>query len=404
MPYFSKRALNGLRDYTYKPGGYTILDKLHQPFWNYITDHILPPWLAPNLITLMGLSALMAAYVTTTIFMPGFQGAAPGWVYFATGSACLFYLHMDCLDGKQARKIKNSSPLGQLFDHGCDALAVHLILAGLVCTFNMGGVNWQTIAGCCCVMAPWILAHWEEYHTGVMVYGNGLWGVTEANYCVVLLHYITAVMGPSRWLWRPLAGLAASAPVAAVLPPAVRSLLGALQLNEVVSFTIAGLAALMAVEQLFRVFRLAGTRQLASTTLPKVEQGHKQLGRARAAAHLVQLAAVFVLGVPLLALPSTAVGPPQVAMITFGVVYAIQATRLIMAHMAKEPFEVAIWPLAAMALQLGNAWSQSLDPTLLAYAVNAVVVGGYLHYVVVMINEICGFLGIPCLTVHKVAE
>jgi ethanolaminephosphotransferase len=34
MPYFSKRALNGLRDYTYKPGGYTILDKLHQPFWN----------------------------------------------------------------------------------------------------------------------------------------------------------------------------------------------------------------------------------------------------------------------------------------------------------------------------------------------------------------------------------
>jgi hypothetical protein len=25
---------------------------------------------------------------------------------------------MDCLDGKQARRTKNSSPLGQLFDHG----------------------------------------------------------------------------------------------------------------------------------------------------------------------------------------------------------------------------------------------------------------------------------------------
>jgi hypothetical protein len=157
-----------------------------------------------------------------------------------------------------------------------------------------------------------------------MVYGNGLWGVTEANYCVVLLHYTTAAMGPSRWLWRPLAGLAASAPAVAVLPPAVRSLLGALQLNEIASFSIAGLAALMAVEQLFRVFRLAGTRQLASTTLPKAEQGHKQLGRARAAAHLMQLAAVFVLGVPLLALPTTVAGPPQVVMITFGVVYAIQ--------------------------------------------------------------------------------
>lgn len=61
-------------------------------------------------------------------------------------------------------------------------------------------------------------------------------------------------------------------------------------------------------------------------------------------------------------------------------------------------------PATPAMLQLGNAWTQSLDPTLLAYAVNAVVVGGYLHYVVVMINEICGFLGIPCLTVRKVAE
>jgi ethanolaminephosphotransferase len=29
----------------------------------------------------------------------------------------------------QARRTKSSSPLGQLFDHGCDALTVHLLLA-----------------------------------------------------------------------------------------------------------------------------------------------------------------------------------------------------------------------------------------------------------------------------------
>lgn len=32
--------------------------------------------------------------------------------------ACLAYLHLDCLDGKQARRTSSSSPLGQLFDHG----------------------------------------------------------------------------------------------------------------------------------------------------------------------------------------------------------------------------------------------------------------------------------------------
>ena len=35
-----------------------------------------------------------------------------------SAAAVFFYLHMDCLDGKQARRTKNSSPLGQLFDHG----------------------------------------------------------------------------------------------------------------------------------------------------------------------------------------------------------------------------------------------------------------------------------------------
>jgi phosphatidylglycerophosphate synthase len=41
-------------------------------------------------------------------------------LFLATCSAAavFFYLHMDCLDGKQARRTKNSSPLGQLFDHG----------------------------------------------------------------------------------------------------------------------------------------------------------------------------------------------------------------------------------------------------------------------------------------------
>lgn len=34
MPFLSRRALEGLKAYKYKPGGYTILDKLHNPFWN----------------------------------------------------------------------------------------------------------------------------------------------------------------------------------------------------------------------------------------------------------------------------------------------------------------------------------------------------------------------------------
>ena len=31
------------------------------------------------------------------------------------------------MDGKQARRINKSSPLGMLFDHGCDALTTSLL-------------------------------------------------------------------------------------------------------------------------------------------------------------------------------------------------------------------------------------------------------------------------------------
>ena len=52
------------------------------------------------------------------------------------------------------------------------------------------------------IMVPWMLAHWEEYHSGIMLYGNGYWGVTEANYLMVLLHLFTAAVGPGLLLQR----------------------------------------------------------------------------------------------------------------------------------------------------------------------------------------------------------
>ena len=171
-------------------------------------------------------------------------GDAPTWVYFLGGASALTYLHLDCIDGKQARRTKSSSPLGQLFDHGeasgscelscslmlacsqplgrsapavppvgsaapaaalsppegavggpagCDAMAVHLLLTTVACSLNLGG-TWKAVAASMAIMVPWGYAHWEEYPAGTMLYGNGFWGITEANYALVLLHFITAAV------------------------------------------------------------------------------------------------------------------------------------------------------------------------------------------------------------------
>lgn len=60
------------------------------------------------------------------------------------------------IDGKQARRTRSSSPLGQLFDHGCDALSVGLLLDSTHCSMDYpcgyvaaGIVNLVSVAGWC---------------------------------------------------------------------------------------------------------------------------------------------------------------------------------------------------------------------------------------------------------------
>ncbi len=72
---------------------------------------------------------------------------------------------------------------------------MHLVVTTLAASIS-GGFSWQTVAGHMAIMGPWLAAHWEEYHTGVMLYGNGYWGVTEANYVMVAVHLFTAAAGP----------------------------------------------------------------------------------------------------------------------------------------------------------------------------------------------------------------
>jgi ethanolaminephosphotransferase len=83
-----------------------------------ITAKWLPKWLAPNLITLTGLVTLVTSYILLTIYNIDFDGVSPRWTYLLAAIATFIYLHLDCLDGKQARATGTSSPLGQLFDHG----------------------------------------------------------------------------------------------------------------------------------------------------------------------------------------------------------------------------------------------------------------------------------------------
>jgi len=74
---------------------------------------------------------------------------------------------MDAVDGKQARRTGTSSPLGQLFDHGCDALGTTYIVIGL-CSIMGFGATYGSLACMYTVQIPFYLAQWEENHVHVL--------------------------------------------------------------------------------------------------------------------------------------------------------------------------------------------------------------------------------------------
>jgi phosphatidylglycerophosphate synthase len=49
-------------------------------------------------------------------------------MYFFTALGLFIYQSLDAIDGKQARRTNSQSPLGELFDHGCDSVSAGMKL------------------------------------------------------------------------------------------------------------------------------------------------------------------------------------------------------------------------------------------------------------------------------------
>jgi ethanolaminephosphotransferase len=73
------------------------------PYWNYVVT-LLPLWLAPNLITLLGLVAILVNVATVQVLVPDLVGPGPWWMYWSFVLGLWIYSTLDNVDGKQARR------------------------------------------------------------------------------------------------------------------------------------------------------------------------------------------------------------------------------------------------------------------------------------------------------------
>lgn len=128
MPGFiTPQGLKHLDFYHYKSGKYTWLDNALQPYWNYVVS-LVPLTVAPNLITFIGWLLVLSATLIMLCYDFTFKNNIPSWCFYYAAFCLWAYSTLDAIDGKQARRTQSSSPLGQLFDHGCDAFSVSFLV------------------------------------------------------------------------------------------------------------------------------------------------------------------------------------------------------------------------------------------------------------------------------------
>lgn len=63
----------------------------------------------------------------------------PRWTFIYMAFTNFAYQTLDAVDGLHARALKASSPLGQLFDHGIDALLHGMMGCALMAAMKLGG-------------------------------------------------------------------------------------------------------------------------------------------------------------------------------------------------------------------------------------------------------------------------
>uniref|UniRef100_A0A0K0EV68 diacylglycerol cholinephosphotransferase n=1 Tax=Strongyloides venezuelensis TaxID=75913 RepID=A0A0K0EV68_STRVS len=189
--------LRRLGNHKYSASDSSILDHLiFQRFWNWLVN-FLPMSLAPNTITLLGLVSNLITVGILSTYCYTAKEVAPRWTYFLAALGVFLYQTLDALDGKQARRTNSSSPLGELFDHGCDSLTQVFVTLNICYAMQIGDVPSLCFIINIISVILFYAAQWATYCTGIMKFNK--FDVTEAQWSVMLILLISGIFGPEIW-------------------------------------------------------------------------------------------------------------------------------------------------------------------------------------------------------------
>ncbi|KFA60804.1 hypothetical protein S40285_07744 [Stachybotrys chlorohalonatus IBT 40285] len=395
MVYVRQRELPALKEYKYSSVDRSLLSKyVLKPFYTNVVIKCFPLSMAPNLITLSGFTFVIANFLTLLWYDPTLDQDCPTWVYYSWAAGLFLYQTFDAVDGTQARRTGQSGPLGELFDHGVDALNTSLEVVIFAASQNMGQ-GWMTVATLFASLLTFYVQTWEEYHTKTLTLGV-VNGPVEGILILVAVYAFTGYMGGASF-WQQSLLRTVGVPSTLGIPAFIYNL----------SFTqwyiVQGTVVLVfnTVESSSNVIRARRARG---------EQSR------RALLGLVPFFATWTLVVAYLYLQPNILHNHLIPFILFaGMVNAYSVGQMITAHLVKLPFpywNVLGLPLAwgvidslgpFLQAHLGFGWPSALGNDVYQVAFLFLMLGAsvgvYGSFVVDVIVTICDYLDIWCLTI-----
>lgn len=199
MSYLSQAQLQRLKEHKYSSNGRSLVEFIFQPFWNWIVT-LMPLWVAPNLLTISGLIVNMITSFWVVYYSPQANEivGVPSYVFILCGIGLFIYQTLDAIDGKQARRTNTSSPLGELFDHGCDAVSTVCVTLSVSCALSMGSHPNYLFYFFIHTTGLFYLAHWQTYCSGSLIFNQI--DVTETQLAAMGVYFVAGIFGPQCFL------------------------------------------------------------------------------------------------------------------------------------------------------------------------------------------------------------
>jgi len=378
--YLNADARKNLLQYQYRGSDNSLLYRYAlSPFAQYCVDTFVPKSVAPNTITFVALMWMVTAYVAGWVYVPTLEAEeeAPRWIFLWTAVSLLAYQTLDNMDGKQARKTGSSSPLGLLFDHGCDAINSIFGSANWIIAMGLS-LHDDMLAVLVLIMMPYCLffvATWEEYYVGELILPI-FNGPSEGLFLGVAFHLTSYFKGTSFWKGTEWYDAISSFVPSAVLPDAPMR-----NMDLIVLATLLG-----GLQELV----------LKTVSVTKKYQG--------ATYSLVPFVTFFV-GFTTVGWmdPNVWTKNPRTSLHLSMVLFVDMTTALMLAHMTEQKFTWFRWQLLPLVgLALAMATIENLQMELIQYWVGAYTwsIFSYLAMkMVLVVQETCNVLNVWCFDI-----